>query len=784
MTTQAPNPRDFQSWEDAFQYPVPVVRRLEQQLRGSINENRDKLRTLVGTSYRDLVGTAERIIEMDGQMHEAEELLGEIGRKCNARTIERIATSHSRIVKSQRDQVSPRNALASSIALLQSCLAVGSRTIKQKGSSLLVARLVVLARLLHSSVSKTADASPLLDTLRTRLASLRRRALNYVDGILAKGDTDRDALTEALAAFSLATTSTPTDVLRHFLNVRAEALTELLEEPAEAGVHSAMALLLSTLKEAQAMFPHRLSELLSQLQDEPLLRGEAVRATSELNLDIYERWIADDVRNFTPFLRHDQLQGTQATKLIQSWATSAKQKLLEGLQRLLSSTQDAQKVVALRKDVISRSLSANKKLPGLDQAAFFEDLRACFSSGLRHIATEAANDLVQVADQFLGDTASVNNATELLDIWDHSLLDLDLTKGAVELRDMITNVSEGRDNRLQDLHRQLKSWASRLADVSVTIKTMREDRWDDDLELDLDDDLELSAPPDLLTREDPKSLDDLLNEQRNQALTKVYEKIQSTMSDNSGSENPPAFVLRLLREVVQHSSSTETSSVAIVKPPPSLLELLHNQLAQQVISQNPSRSSRLITFTRAPAITLWEGSPALPMQPSPASCRFLYDTCKTMDKIGVDLWTPRAVAVLKARLRDLVAETLDETLLDQAKANGAESTGQITNGASNHDVAANGTSADAEVEEKEAVASTKSNHEFRRMPKLTQAMYDVLYLEKILSLHEKHEVTAFDRVLNQLRESLHLEESAWERLRKSTSDHHRRTYLLFGLLAV
>lgn len=48
MTSEAPDPRAFKSWEDAFQYPIPVVRKLEQQLRNNADENREKLRSLVG----------------------------------------------------------------------------------------------------------------------------------------------------------------------------------------------------------------------------------------------------------------------------------------------------------------------------------------------------------------------------------------------------------------------------------------------------------------------------------------------------------------------------------------------------------------------------------------------------------------------------------------------------------------------------------------------------------------------------------------------------------------
>lgn len=48
MGTEAPDPKTFASWEEAFQYPIPVVRGMEKQLRRDIDSNREKLRTLVG----------------------------------------------------------------------------------------------------------------------------------------------------------------------------------------------------------------------------------------------------------------------------------------------------------------------------------------------------------------------------------------------------------------------------------------------------------------------------------------------------------------------------------------------------------------------------------------------------------------------------------------------------------------------------------------------------------------------------------------------------------------
>jgi len=48
MATEAPDPKTFTSWQDAFQYPIPAVRRMEAQLRGDIASGREKVRGLVG----------------------------------------------------------------------------------------------------------------------------------------------------------------------------------------------------------------------------------------------------------------------------------------------------------------------------------------------------------------------------------------------------------------------------------------------------------------------------------------------------------------------------------------------------------------------------------------------------------------------------------------------------------------------------------------------------------------------------------------------------------------
>jgi len=90
MTSGDPDPTAFKEWQEAFQHPIPLTREFEKKLRSHAEENRQKLRTIVGASYRGLLGTADRILEMDAQMKVVDVNLGLVGQKSNSRAVERI----------------------------------------------------------------------------------------------------------------------------------------------------------------------------------------------------------------------------------------------------------------------------------------------------------------------------------------------------------------------------------------------------------------------------------------------------------------------------------------------------------------------------------------------------------------------------------------------------------------------------------------------------------------------------------------------------------------------
>ncbi|KAG9633690.1 hypothetical protein KCU95_g4267, partial [Aureobasidium melanogenum] len=781
-TNQAPNPREFKSWEDAFQYPVPVVRRLEQQLRSNINENKDKLRSLVGNSYRDLLSTAERIVEMDQQIHSVDTRLGEIGQKCNARAIERIAANQQRTANAQRHRNYARNALASNIALLQRCMTQALQLIKRGNLALRAAKLLVIARLLFSSAAKSPDPPALLDNLKSKLTSLRRKLLSHIDKRLASATLEKSALVDTLAAYSLATTSTPTDVLNHFLHVRATSLGDMIENPAQTDLHSALGSLVTTIKEVQVIFPKQLSTLLGRLQDEPLLQDSAIHDMPELNLDIYEPWISDDVRNFTPWLRHDQLQSSATAIVLKKWVAKARSSLLQGLNRLLDDTYDIPVIVTLRKEFITRSLSADRKLPGLDPSDFFEELRASFNRRLRARVVASANVDNDIVGPYLRGEhiQSIIKPGPAADLWDPSNLEIDPGKGSIKFRNLINNAAQGKDASLQSLVQSFNSWSSGLATWSTTIKAMRDDRWNDDLDLDIEDDFEIDSPQDLLAREDPDELQKLLASEKAKSLKNAYENIQSYVEK----EGRTVRSLRLLRELTHQASLGETQSSAS-KPPPLLVQKLHEMLAEQVLekSQEQNKATAKL-FVRPPHTALWEGSPPLPVQPSPVCFKYLHETCRTMKDVGSDLWTPPAVSILKSRLQKTILKSLNDTLLNTSNTNGSAATTDSSNRDSEVTPAEN-SEGDIVKEGGEIDNATPSNPADEQSPKLIQAIFDLLYLEKILSVSKPSIKTpGFDDAIKDLRPKAGLEDASLERLRKSSGDYYKRTYLLFGLLAV
>ncbi|EME85289.1 uncharacterized protein MYCFIDRAFT_150388 [Pseudocercospora fijiensis CIRAD86] len=756
-TQQPPDPRALGNWEDAFQYPLPVVRNLEQQLRQNIEENRQKLRSLVGTSYRDLLGTAERIIDMDRQIQEVENHMAEIGRKCDARIVERIGDNHKRLKGERGQEERSRYATLAQTKVLQNAIAVTGRLVRKNGDALVAAKLLMLARLLHKSLSEQANPPPVvLEDWRRKLAQARQRLLAYISRSLVRSNADKEVTVNTLCAYSLLSNATPKDVLRYFLQTRFQQLEVHAETPSETSLMDMLDLYSRTLLDSRELFPRRFADALSHITKGTLVRDQDVRSVDELSLDVYERWITEDVRNFHPWLRHDQLAASDVAEASASWTKQAQSCLLEALKSALENQNDAQTVVALRQNVVSKYLSLNAQLRSEVHSKAMNDLRTAFLDRLEALAEQAAT----ITD-FTPNEQAFRSPSHSTNMWNLATEPTELSGGAIALRHAVLQRQHGRTDTISHFTNALDDWLGRLQKYNEVIGSMRSSKWDLDLDLDLDD-LEDDDPLQvILSKQDPQQLEKRLSRATASSLQKAYSATEKAFE--SGLD--PTLLIRLVREIDLRRRwlEEEIEDVKSIKPNAAFIVILQEKIAVR-ISEDVVKAylQKILQPTHRP-ITLWDGSPPLPVQPSPAVFRFLKSLQAAMSAVGNDLWSPAAVAALKIHNADKLGMGMGRVLEEMDQSDDGVA---LTNGHAEAPKAAEG-------EKMSGAAAGKD--------RLVEFLFDGMYLRRILV--EKGSGSEMVGFVEKLKRRIKLDAALIERLEKSVDEFWARTYLLFGLLA-
>ncbi|KAL9094118.1 MAG: hypothetical protein Q9165_003533 [Trypethelium subeluteriae] len=797
--------KTLNSWEDAFQHPIPVVQRLEKRLRADVEENREKLRTLVGSSYRDLLGTAGRIIEMDGQMSEVEATLGDIGLKCNTRVLETIGRNMEGLRRYHASKVTEDYSFASQLSVLQGCHAVISRLLRHSGSSLLAAKVLVIARLLHKALASSASPAPLVDSLRNKLAARRAKLLKYIDLTFANPHPEKAALVESMHAFCLATSSTPTDVLRHFHHVRSETISNKLRhaDNVQTAITEPMKLLISTLQDTQAIFPRRLGIALETSKAQPLLQDPSILELAELQLDIHGRWVAEDIRQFTSRPRHDQLQRSDAEAMLRSWAVEAMKSFLSGLQHALGPEKDLAALVQIRRELLELWLSSLQPTSTSEAADVLNDLRNVLTGRIADAMRDQASSL-RLVSQKVSYTishwqAGVTNPR--VKLWDLPTAIADLSNGIVQETQSILDRCHGRSKLVHNVLDVFEEWVHSVLEAQATIKKMREMRWDEDPD-DIADEILPEPPQVLLSNQDPKILETRLEESVSDAfrhLRQDLSQMEQTLSDEPQSGEKAVYLLRVLRELRQRMPRLGValaSSFSVSLHESSVEATCRRLLAVSVcdgpISTFHESVRQYLGQPHAPAKELWEGNPPLPVQPSPAVFIFMRALMGNMSNAGHDLWNSSTVRALKLYLVDTRTNGLLEaantpTLVEIPLTNGhtpvdAHEEVQTEGGALDDDEN-NGTT---ESQQASDVASPVTGSAVRPQESFLQLLFDVFYLhsalqtkvEGLLANTDQHET-----IIAELSTKGDIDKAAQQRLQKGAVDYWKKSYLLFALLA-
>ena len=757
MAAIPPAPSTLQSWEEAFNHPLPVVRKMESQLRTQISDNQTKLRSLVGTSYRDLLGTAERIIEMDSQMQQVEGNLAGIGRKCDYRVVERSRENSANLKISGRQEQDKKLEVMARVKVLKGALEAVSRIVRKGGNALGAAKVLVLARLLHKSVSESENAPPVLAELKKKLAGVRRKLIAYIERSLARATGDRTVLSNTMCAYAMITSSTPKDVLRHFLQVRYEQLESQAETVNEDNVLAMLDLYGKTLVDTRDLFPRRLVEALAQLSKAPLLRDNQVTSIEELNLDIYSRWIPDDIRSFTPWVRHDQLTASESNEGLKAWARQAQASFVQALGACLQKQEDAQVVLSMRRNVLSKFLSVSSKLRNDDFTRSIKDLQNTFLARLEELAAKSA-DLSSFALKSL-DNSSVPPRSLQNSPWALATQSINLNAGALAFRAAILDHRHGRDSAVKSEHDALDRWTAQLNSHWEFVTSMRTAKWDDDLDFDIDD-LDYEGEDTLreaLSRNDAAKFEQKLRESTTEAFRKAYESIEKASSTQS---EQAAFFIRVLREL-DLSRSTLSDRLSATKDAnvfnnTALVLHLHTTLSEQASYVALNDFSEALGKQSTVATSLWDGAPALPTQPSPATVRFLTALQTRMAEMGEDLWSVRAVEAVKKHIGTSLADLLNKFPPEQ-EAISMES--------------------DEASDAVEPAEKTVNHDKALRV----QRLFDALYLSSTLDPKPRDILKG---TLSTLRKIAEIDAAAEQRMEKSAAEYWKRTNLLFGLLAI
>jgi len=564
MTTQLTplDPSDANLTPDqAFAHPLPLIRQFHRQLTTTLDDKNARLRTLVGGSYRQLLGTAETILEMRKEIQVVEDKLGSVGEGCGRESIGRGVRGLGKLHGDAGKGGDLKRRELEWIAKLKgmsACALVVGRLLKKAVSNeedrdkdlVLAAKVLVLSRLLAKSVGdllsgRAQDDRDAVEELRKKLAILRRRLLRTIERVLQKVETEdkREGLVQALAAYSLATSSGGKDVLRHFLHIRGEAIALAFEEDdvqknEVAGSLRALKLYTTTLLDVQAVVPRRLSEVLANLKTKALLKDETIRELEGLRLDVCEKWFGNEISYFTPYLRHDDLDVSHAADTLRGWSKRASEVLLQGLAQDLQRSSEFKSVVELRTRIFELWIKEGGKAKGFDPSILLDGLRKVVNDRLSNLLDLRVSKLHLVGTEIEATLGSwqpgISDKHDSL--WEERILNMEISNGAATFKEAIISRSHGRNDPVHRVFSGYKTWRHLIEEIAVLVEQLKKQRWDDDLE-DIEDDLVLESRNTALSQEDPQMLQDELDSKLESSYKQLHERIEQLLSKYKGHEN-------------------------------------------------------------------------------------------------------------------------------------------------------------------------------------------------------------------------------------------------------
>ncbi|SPO03004.1 uncharacterized protein DNG_05685 [Cephalotrichum gorgonifer] len=787
-------------------HTLPQIRAIHKTIHAELNEKAARLRSQVGGSYRELLGTADAIVRMRAGNDEVQGVLAGMGARCGRGVVWGKVNGMGNFVGGSGEDRGPvtlgEGGLGTGemarLQLLEACTLTASRVLRggdvggglgRMGSGdrlVLATKLLILARLLIKSFGDRVEdeqARAALEAAEKSRLALRRKLSKCVERVLERcgEESDRGHILKALAAYSLATNSGARDSLKHFLAVREKA----------------MRLALETLLDVQAVAPSNLSDALASLKKRALLADSTIQKLEVLRLDICERWCGEDVQFFTPFIRHDDLDGKQAKEMLTAWADTGKGIVISGLERVLGTMSEFKGIVELRTRVLQLWIGDGARARGFDPSEMLDRLRRAINARLLAVLEVKVGKLHLVGSEVAATLNSwregVTDAQESL--WDEDTYDMDLSNGVAAFLQNVMSRMYGRNDAVSKAVNCYASWRHVIDDVDGVVEHLKKQRWDDDIE-DLEDDDVIEARQEALSKDDPAALRERLDVTLEKAFKALEQRLAALWAEREGGADsgPMAmFLVRVLRDVRTALPKMESLGGFGLEMVPSL----HGKMAREVVVAPVDEFvagplARRTVVGRA----LWEGSPEMPSVPTPGMFMFLRDLSKGMGAAGMDLWSPAAVRVLKGLVSTQICEAWREALggLTEAgeksgdgedkgeEGSQAEKDGEETSTKDDEEQTDDGEKPKAELGSDAKGEATGNALTGEQRDLLLQWFFDVSYFRCCFEPADGSK--EWKSLADAVYERAELGDDALrERLAKSSEEYWKRTSLLFGLLA-
>lgn len=702
---------------------------------------------------------------------------------------------------------------ASQLAVLRKCPEVISRLLRKGGSVLVAAKVLVISRLLHKKISEIQKAHTYVEAIRARLARLRQKILASIDRRFKTLFIESTSLVDAMCAYSIANSSSATDILRHFHRVRSEAIFAHMQERDDSGenVLQALKLWIRTLQDTQAIFPRQLSDALSNLKAAPFFNSPDVRSIVEMDHDVHGEWIGEDIRNFTPYIRHDDLQMETANQQLTEWASTTLGKYRDSIHDLLGSIDDPNVIVQLRRRTIELWFSSHSQAAAIDRLQVLNSLRGTFTTRLTCLIEERCSTLSQVTSTLTRTLYEWQPAVSGVSpfMFDDAVLSMDTSNGARPLIEALQTRVHGSNDQIKGILQGCHTWLDTVHTFETLIQSLRKLRWEEDPDdVDEDDDF-IDQRNTLLSETDPQMLSDALASAVTEALSTMRTTVDQMAADLTKDQDrapKSVFLLRILREFNQRiPPSMETPKIS-----PSSIQALQHIIATAVVQTSLSkcrgRIAKAMERDRLPQRALWEGTPELPTMPSCWAFRLLQVLVKEMLHAGLDIWSPPAVGHLKALLRGALVEVFSAPSgaysARDSSAAAADDNGGRDDDDDHHPPQHTSPDHLPNGQTPPSPESSPSSPSARRKDCQIQESFDLAYLDHattlLLHLPRRHpgkpepgttdtdadaETDAFARLRQARLQRLGLPVESKARLAKAAAEYWRRTALLFGLLA-